>query len=170
MYKDDAESRGGGFPESGNFSCCRADHLSTGHAAMHYSICDVTAPHLSDGACLSLNAGFMFVRRPSSNLFDESVVVSGGARPTDVMKLTNGPQFEDTRNDLLRLRGHENCLHGIPAVDLIPCQVEWRTERKKSSPLANSSIIDGYASERLGHVRLRKADREEKRAVLLQMR
>ena len=45
------------------------------------------------------------------------------------MNTADGPQFEDTRNDPFRLRGHKNLLNGIPADDLIPCQIEWRTKQ-----------------------------------------
>src|ERR1700681_1756503 len=73
------------------------------------------------------------------------------------MNLADTPQFEDMRNDLLRLRRHADGFDGIPAVDLIPGQIELRTKQQKSSPLANSSIIDGHASELFAHVRLRKS-------------
>src|SRR5215471_4521665 len=109
--------------------------------------------------------GFVFVRCPSSHLFDERVVVGGGAGPKDMMNLADGPQFEDSRKDLFRLQGHPNPLDGIPAVDLIPCQIERLTEQQKSSSLANSSIVDGHASEFLGHVPLRKSRSEGNRSV-----
>jgi hypothetical protein len=84
---------------------------------------------LCDRAYQPQKTRFVFVRRPSSNLFYERVVRGGGARPRDMMNLAKGPQFKDSRNDLFGLRRHANRLDGIPAVDLIPCQIERPTEQ-----------------------------------------